>query len=66
MHMSFALAANVGPKAQKELFHEHDRLLFAKGRSEFVYLDKNSGQFFQKFISCAFSAPARQVTQHYK
>ncbi len=33
--MSFVLAANVGPKAQ-ELFHEHDRLLFAKGRSEFL------------------------------
>ena len=42
MHLSLHMAANVGPRAQKELFHEHDTLLFVKGLSEFLQSSKNS------------------------
>ncbi len=40
MHLSSHMAAIVGPRAQKELFHEHEKPLVAKGRSDFLQLSK--------------------------
>ena len=50
----------------KSCFMNMIGLLFARGRSEFLYLNENSCQFFRSLSHVAFSAPAGQVTQQHK
>ena len=64
LHTSY-MAASVGPKAQSELFHEHDRLLFAWGRSGFLCLHKQLPSCV-KVCHVPFLAPACQVTHLHK
>ena len=51
---------------RSELFHEHDKLLFAKGQSEFLHVKQKQLPCFVKVCTCAFWLIAGQVTQHNK
>ncbi len=55
-HGSVWVSSDPEPGNNQELFHEHGRLLFAKGRSEFLYSNKNSCQVFRSLSHVPFSA----------
>ena len=54
------------PAGKDELFHEHDKLLFAKRPEWGLAVAQNSCHVSWKFLMCNFWVQAGQVTQHYR
>ena len=65
MHMSFVLAANVGPRAQKSCFMNMIDYYLLEAVVSFCIQSKTAASL-SEVLHVPFSAPAGQVTQHYK